>query len=312
MISVVLVVILLCCKLQHAAAEEAGGAMPSNKTFIGQDGFGHFHINTSSPDQDVIINGRSFNGLASTVDALQQEMEVLKSLLGVAPSSDSSTSDSSASDSSSPPAPSSSTGASPSPTGSSGVAGASVVEVYNNSVYITASNGVFFSTGETHSVSKAEDGAWDTAGLPATPAVGDFLEFAWSTLDRVFETDAEGMPLADGYSSGEATEAGVFRVRLREPRAYHFGTDSSEDTVTVTAAAIGLPAGAAVFQSGGVSKDDAFSIVGWGEDHGGGCSNIHGAMYEEGASCLCAVGERKIVFYDLYDDDRLFFCVLAA
>ncbi|EGD79173.1 hypothetical protein PTSG_09905 [Salpingoeca rosetta] len=239
--------------------------------YFASDSSGHLHINTTSPEQDVFVNGVSFKQLV-------EDVKELKAVVGLTD------------------------GAQDSRRGRI----TDVFEVYDDAVYISAPNGVFFSSSKEHKVTEAADG-WNPVTVSAL--VGDYMTFKWSSLEAVYETMSDGSTAVQGgFSSGNAKIGGEFTIRLREAKTYYFRAANKGFVCTVVAKPAGVAPAVQQLQVGRANYN--FEIVGFGEDAGSNCENLYGAMYNSNGACKCREGAVKRM-YRSYDSDDIYMCVVA-
>lgn len=103
------------------------------------------------------------------------------------------------------------------------------LHVKNNAIYLQASNGVFISNGEIHTI--VEDGGeWKSSSL--TVGVGDTLRFVWSSFEGVLQVNDKGNP--DGAAS-EMSLGGFFEFFVAQPGRYYFKAANKGFSTTVDA-----------------------------------------------------------------------------
>lgn len=259
--------------LLNAQADEAGEAQPS-KVVLKSDPAGHLHINTSSPDQDVFVNGVSFSQLAQNVVELNQAVTSLQAtvdnlLASVAALQEAQPQQSEIAD---------------------------VVTVHDDAVYISAKNGVFLSSGAAHVINEAST-SWNPSSLDCN--VGDRVTFKWSSLEAVYETQADGSTAVQGgYNSGDATLGGEFTVWLNEEKTYKFRAANKGSVLTVNTFPVGMTPGDRRMRVGGMVGS---RIIGTGERNtaGNACIRLTGAMYSF-HGCKCNEGTLMHVYSFFY------------
>ena len=235
--------------------------------FFASDNAGHLHINTSSPDQDVFVNGVSFSQLA-------KDVAELKAVVGLTENTD--------------PKRGRIT---------------DVIDVHDDAVYISAKNGVFLSSGAAHVINEAST-SWNPSSLDCN--VGDRVTFKWSSLEAVYETQADGSTAVQGgYNSGDATIGGEFTVWLNEAKTYKFRAANKGFVLTVNANPAGMKPGSRFMQFG---AGDGVIILGTGYSYSSGCYGTTGAMYNSNG-CKCRAGTVKQVYDGYSSSYNLYMCI---
>ena len=229
------------------------------------DATGHLHINTTSADQDVFVNGVSVSQLARSVADLTQRLDELADAVSDADLPQLS--------------------ADVAQLKESGDVG-DVVDVQDGAAIVSAPNGVFLSANKTHDVFE-EGGVWTPSELSVN--VGDYVRFNWTSMDAVAEVEANGDAVMEGgYRSGNVTQGGESSVRLYEPREYRFMSMTSGDVVTVVAHAAGVAATSSEMQLGYQGEYGPLRIYGLAF---GSCSDrLRVGAIDGSSSCSCKQG----------------------
>eukprot|EP00049_Salpingoeca_infusionum_P012265 m.223226 g.223226 ORF g.223226 m.223226 type:complete len:513 (+) comp15138_c0_seq1:541-2079(+) len=131
-----------------------------------------------------------------------------------------------------PPVPSPSPSPAPSPSPSASPAGASYVTVENESLLLSAPNGVYISHNVTHKLQENLAQGWDRTSLCV--AVGDYIEFSWTSTASVLEVTSDGNVVAGGWNSGPATAGGVYTIRITAIGEHYVATSSVGKNVHIT------------------------------------------------------------------------------